>query len=122
MVEANEWSSPLKRATAKAVKAVKAVLTFDINESALALGNTPSSIPNWIRAVSLYNCWKRWGDVCVFARIMEGFATEAIGSKTVSIDATYLKVHRTASSLSVRKGEVNILLAHQRQHELKVAY
>jgi len=105
IVEANEWSSPLKRATAMAVKAV---LTFDINESALALGKTPSSIRNWFRAVSLYNCWKRWGDVGVFARFMEGFATEAIGSKTVSIDATYLKVHRTASSLSVRKGEVNI--------------
>lgn len=40
----------------------------------------------------------------VFARIMEGLASEAAEQKTVMIDATYLKVHRTASSLAVKKG------------------
>lgn len=35
----------------------------------------------------------------VFARMMAGLVTEADKRKTVMIDATYLKAHRTASSL-----------------------
>ena len=53
---------------------------------------------------TLYNRWKRWGEMGVFARIMEGLASEAAEPKTVMIDATYLKAHRTASSLRVKKG------------------
>ncbi len=53
---------------------------------------------------TLYNRWKRWGEMGVFARIMEGLATEAAAPKTVMIDATHLKAHRTASSLAVKKG------------------
>ena len=41
----------------------------------------------------------------VFARIMEGLAAEAAERKTVMIDATYLKAHRTASSLRAKKGD-----------------
>ena len=52
----------------------------------------------------LYNRWKRRGDMGVFARMMEGFASEATVPKTVMIDATYLKAHRTALSLGVKKG------------------
>ena len=44
------------------------------------------------------------GDMGVFARIMEGLASEATVPKTVMIDATYLKAHRTASSLRSKKG------------------
>ncbi len=55
-------------------------------------------------AKTLYNRWKRWSDMGVFARIMEWHAAEAPDNKTISIDATYLKAHRTASSLSVKKG------------------
>lgn len=55
-------------------------------------------------AKTLYNRWKRWGEMGVFARIMEGLACEASEPKTVMIDATYLKAHRTASSLRVKKG------------------
>jgi hypothetical protein len=40
----------------------------------------------------------------VFARMMEGLASEADAPKTVMIDATYLKAHRTASSLRSKKG------------------
>ena len=40
----------------------------------------------------------------VFARMMEGLAAEADAPKTVMIDATYLKAHRTASSLRAKKG------------------
>jgi hypothetical protein len=36
--------------------------------------------------------------------MMEGLASEAGVPKTVMIDATYLKVHRTATSLRSKKG------------------
>ena len=53
---------------------------------------------------TLYNRWKRWGNMGVFARIMAGLASEAAVPKTVMIDATYLKAHRTATSLRSKKG------------------
>ncbi|WP_085979701.1 IS5 family transposase [Roseobacter sp. SK209-2-6] len=53
---------------------------------------------------TLYNRWKRWSDMGVFARIMEGLEAEAADHKTIMIDATYLKAHRTASSLRLKKG------------------
>ena len=59
-------------------------------------------------AKTLYNRWKRWSDMGVFARIMTGLATEAPDNKTISIDATYLKAHRTASSLRLKKGGVGV--------------
>jgi len=40
----------------------------------------------------------------VFARIMMGLAEQAPDNKTILIDATYLKAHRTASSLRLKKG------------------
>ncbi len=43
----------------------------------------------------------------VFARIMMGLAAEVPDNKTISIDATYLKAHRTASSLRLKKGGVD---------------
>ena len=42
----------------------------------------------------------------VFARIMTGLAAQASDSKTISIDATYLKALRRASSLRSKKGGV----------------
>ncbi|MDB9966021.1 IS5 family transposase [Planktomarina temperata] len=53
---------------------------------------------------TLYNRWKRWSDRGVFARIMTGLAAEHDEKKTVMIDATYLKAHRTATSMGVKKG------------------
>ena len=53
---------------------------------------------------TLYNRWKRWGEMGVFARMMEGLASEGTEQKTIMIDATYLKAHRTASSLRAKKG------------------
>lgn len=53
---------------------------------------------------TLYNRWKRWSDMGVFARIRMGLAEQAPDNKTISIDATYLKAHRTASSLRFKKG------------------
>lgn len=67
-------------------------------------------------AKTLYNRWKRWGDKGVFARMMEGLASEAATPKTVMIDLSghaplvrgrpreYLKTHRTATSLRSKKG------------------
>ena len=55
---------------------------------------------------TLYNRWKRWGDKGIFARMMAGLASEAAVPKTVMIDATYLKAHRTASSLRLKKGDL----------------
>lgn len=55
-------------------------------------------------AKTLYNRWKRWGDMGVFARIMAGLAAGTAAPKTVMIDATYLKAHRTATSLGMKKG------------------
>jgi transposase len=67
-------------------------------------------------ATTLYNRWKRWGDKGVFARMMEGLASEATVPKTVMIDVRghapsvracprkYLKAHRTATSLWSKKG------------------
>ena len=53
---------------------------------------------------TLYNRWRRWSGMGVFARMMAGLAAEADAPKTVMIDATYLKAHRTASSLRSKKG------------------
>lgn len=39
----------------------------------------------------------------MLTRIMTGLAAEASDNKTISIDATYLKAHRTASSLRLKK-------------------
>ena len=53
---------------------------------------------------TLDNRWKRWGEKGIFLQMMEGLAAASAEPKTVMIDATYLKAHRTASSLRVKKG------------------
>ena len=57
---------------------------------------------------TLYNRWKRWSEMGVFARIFEGLAVEATAPTTIMIDATYLKAHRTASSLRAEKGSLDV--------------
>ena len=54
--------------------------------------------------VTLYNRWKRWGDMGIFMRMMDGLSAEKAEPQTIMIDATYLKAHRTASSLRLKKG------------------
>ncbi|WP_330447584.1 transposase (plasmid) [Paracoccus marcusii] len=56
----------------------------------------------------------------VFARIMVGLAAESAEHKTIMIDATYLKAHRTASSLCVKKG-AHARSGGQRRHEHQTA-
>jgi len=53
---------------------------------------------------TLYNRSKRWSEMGVLLRVMEGLAAADADPKTVMIGATDLKAHRTASSLRVRKG------------------
>ena len=72
-----------------------------INRNGLRWCDAPSE---YGPSKTLYNRWKRWSDMGVFARIMEGLAAESTERKTIMIDATYLKAHRTASSLGVKKG------------------
>ena len=36
--------------------------------------------------------------------MMDGLSARGLERKTIMIDATYLKAHRTASSLGVKKG------------------
>jgi len=59
-------------------------------------------------AKTRYNRWKPWGDKGIFARKMEGLASEAVVSKTVMIDATFHKAHRTATSLRSKNGDHTI--------------
>ena len=55
-------------------------------------------------AKTLYNRWKRWSDKGIFVAMMDGLASRSTERKTIMIDATYLKAHRTASSLRVKRG------------------
>ncbi len=51
---------------------------------------------------TLYNRWKRWSRMGVFAAIMTALAARAQQTEML-MDATHLKAHRTASSLAVKK-------------------
>jgi transposase len=53
---------------------------------------------------TLYNRWKRWSRMGVFATIITELSALAQQTEIVMIDATHVKAHRTASSLSVKKG------------------
>lgn len=53
---------------------------------------------------TLYNRWNRWSDMGIFSRMMDGLAAGRAEPQTIMIDATYLKAHRTASSLRLKKG------------------
>ena len=68
-------------------------------------------------AKTLYNRWKRWSDRGGFAHMMHGLAAEATVPKTVMIDATDLKAHRTASSLRVKKGGKRQVRARNRSDQ-----
>ncbi|WP_140986133.1 IS5 family transposase [Asticcacaulis tiandongensis] len=59
---------------------------------------------------TLYNRWKRWSEAGIFVRMMEGLSGAQTERRTVMIDATYLKAHRTASSLRVKRGNVGRLI------------
>ncbi len=72
-----------------------------VNRNGLRWRDAPSAVGLY---KTLYNRWKRWGETGVFTLMMEGSAAVGTEPKTVMIDATYLKAHRPASSLRVKKG------------------
>ena len=66
---------------------------------------------------TLYNRWKRWGDMGIFMRMMDGLSAGKAEPQTIMIDATYLKAHRTASSLRLKRGSRPPDRSHQRRYE-----
>ena len=52
---------------------------------------------------TLYNRLKRWSEAGIFNRIFAALAAESCATRTIMIDATHLKAHRTAASL-LKKG------------------
>lgn len=53
---------------------------------------------------TLYNRFVRWSRAGIFARIFQELAADAGGPEILMIDATSVKAHRTAASLSQKKG------------------
>ena len=88
-----------------------------INRNGLRWSDAPME---YGRPKTLYNRWKRWSDMGVFARMMEGLPAEGADRKTVMIDATYLKAHRAASSLRLKKGAWQADWANEGWHEHQV--
>ena len=69
-----------------------------VNRNGLRWGDAPAAYgPH----KTLYNRCKRWSEAGVFIRMMEGLSGAQAERRTVMIHATYLKAHRTASSLAV---------------------
>ena len=66
---------------------------------------------------TLYNRWKRWSDMGVFMRIMDGLSAAKAEPQTIMIDATYLKAHRTASILRSKRGSTLPDQSRQRRRE-----
>ncbi|MFC3030905.1 MULTISPECIES: IS5 family transposase [Roseomonadaceae] len=59
---------------------------------------------------TLYNRWVRWSRMGVFARMLMTLAEAGQDVSKIMIDATYLKAHRTASSLHRKKGGAGRLI------------
>ncbi|GLQ85617.1 hypothetical protein GCM10007872_25270 [Gluconobacter sphaericus NBRC 12467] len=71
---------------------------------------------------TLYNRWQRWGDMGIFMRMMNGLSAAKAEPLTIMTDATYLKTHRTASSLRLKKrGSRPSDRSHQRRYEYQAA-
>jgi len=65
-------------------------------------------------AKTLYNRWKRWSDKGVFVAMMDGLSAKGTERKTIMIDATYLKAHRTACGSACKRDPVSGLSAASR--------
>ena len=53
---------------------------------------------------TLYNRWFRWSQMGIFGRILLELVRQDTETEMIMIDATYLKAHRTASSLRKKGG------------------
>ena len=56
------------------------------------------------RSVTVGNGGATWSHKGIFVRTMAGLAANRGEERTVAIDATYPKAHRTATGLDVEKG------------------
>ena len=72
-----------------------------VNRNGLRWRDAP---PEYGPHKTLYNRWKRWSEKGIFARMLLALADEGGGDETLMIDATYLKAHRTASSMAPKRG------------------
>lgn len=70
---------------------------------------------------TLYNRWKRWSEAGVFLRMTEGLSGGKAERRTVMIDATCLKAHRTASSPGVKRRSRAADRTHRGRHEHQAA-
>lgn len=70
---------------------------------------------------TLYNRWNRWCHKGIFAQILEGLSSKLSVGKTIMMDATYLKAHRTASSLRLKRGCWTPDRSGERWHEYQIA-
>ena len=50
---------------------------------------------------TLYSRWNRWSGKGIFAKTVAGLAAKQGEQNTVIINATYLKAHRTTTSVAV---------------------
>ena len=71
-----------------------------VNRNGLRWQDAPSE---YARPKTLYNRWIRWSRKGIFAHILIELPREGDKTETLMIDATYLKAHRTASSLGHKK-------------------
>ena len=55
---------------------------------------------------TFYNRWFRWSRMGVFARILQELISQEVETEMIMVDATYLKAHRTASSLRKKGGPI----------------
>ena len=53
---------------------------------------------------TLYNRWFRWSRMGIFGRILTELIKQEVETEIIMIDATFLKAHRTASSLRKKGG------------------
>lgn len=70
---------------------------------------------------TIYNRFVRWSRLGVFNRIFAELVGGAGEPDWITIDATHLKAHRTASSL-LKGGSFAMYRAHQRRAELEAAH
>ena len=73
-------------------------------EPAIGPRASPHAPADYDPPKTLYNRWKRWSRMGVFATIMTELAAQVQETGIVMIDATHAEAHRTASSLAVQKG------------------
>ena len=77
--------------------------------SLIAMGCAGVTLPNNMVRTRLYTTAGNGGVIWGYLRgSWRGSLPKPPDNKTISIDATYLKAHRTASSLGVKKGGVDV--------------